>query len=163
MNKLNDLTEAMEALFMAGADDAHDGSEMLELLEDVDFPAVLNILTDKAKTLYAYTVTAGQPYCSKPLVKEKASFLFEDVKSEGVKDGVLYNYSLELWLLEDMTFLVTACFCTVVPGKLVNSFRTVKGMFPNACGMDIDYVELANALTLLPSRYYKNRVPIYEQ
>ena len=163
MSKLYELKEALEGLFLAGADDEHSGSEMLELLEDVNYPALLDIISETAETLHTYSVYAGQPYRSKPLVEEKAFFLFPNVKTEGMKDGVLYMHSLELWLLSDMTFLVTSCFETGIPGRITNTFRTVKGMCPNACGMDIDFVTLADYLTVLPSLYQKLRVPIYEQ
>ena len=163
MNKLNDLIEAMEALYMSGADAEHDGSEMLELLEGVNYPALLNIISATAETVYVFKLDAQQPYLSRPLVEEKGFFLFEDVKTCGVKNGVFYQHGLELWLLDDMTFLVTSCFSTMVLGKLMSSYRTVKGMFPNACGIDIDYVYLANYLTDLPKLFQKVVVPITEQ
>lgn len=163
MNKLNDLIEALEALYMNGADTEHDGSEMLELLEGVNYPALLNIISATAETVYVFKLDAQQPYLSRPLVEEKGFFLFEDVKTCGVKNGVFYQHGLELWLLDDMTFLVTSCFSTMVLGKLMSSYRTVKGMFPNACGIDIDYVYLANYLTDLPKLYQNVVVPITEQ
>ena len=162
MSKLYDLKEALEGLFMSGADDEHDGSEMLELLDPVDYAALLNVLADRAGTLYAYAVSGEKPYRGKPLVEDQASILWVDPKVTVIEEFIVYQHCTELWLLSDMTFLVTSCFRTSVPGHFTSVYRTVKGMFPAACDIHIDFVDLSNFLTYLPELYRRNNMPIYE-
>ena len=162
MSKLYDLKEALEGLFVAGADDEHSGDEMLDLLETVNYDALMNVLADTAGTLYAYAASGALPYRGKALVEKKAALLWVDSKVSVLEGEVLYQHCTELWLLDDMTFLVTSCYRVVYPDLFISFYRTVKGMYPAACDIRIDFVELSDFLTYLPEMYSKNNVPIYE-
>ena len=166
MKKLDDLIVALEDLMKTGVDQEHDADDMLALLEGLDYRDLRNVLIDEAAPLYAYTISdCYAPYRAKLLTEFKAVRLYEEVLSQDFsleKDGPSYQQSRELWLLEDLSLLITSCYRASVPGVLLSEYRTVKGTSWKKAGMHIDFVDLADNLLNLAERFVWEYIPVYE-
>lgn len=162
MSKISDLIENLEELFRTGADENTSQDEMVELLDGMNFTRLLNGLADSFEMLYEYTVDGDKPYRGKPLSEHRGACIYTDPLS-GVKiNNVYYRHSLELWLLDDMTFLVTSCFSVMEPGKLLSEYRAAKSDFWRDTDMEIDFLHLAENLHLFYAPYGRHEIPVYE-
>ena len=166
MNMANDLELALNGLFSDGADEEHDEDEMIELLEGVDFHALVQTLCNEAMIVFQYQAygDSGQDfeYYGPLLFPAGAVRLWEDDK-DCTNENALCRRSLELWLLPDLTFAVTSCFqVTAAHGAYNTAYRTYKGRDWRAAGMDIDFVLLANDLEDKCAGVSAETVAIYE-
>lgn len=164
LDKLTDLIETIDRLFVSGADTEHAADDMLDLLEDLDFRNLLDVLIEAAEPLYSYKLESDYPYRGKPLAEFHAVRLYEDIDSEtiNVGDGTSCQHSLELWLLADMSLLVTSCFRTIIPDKLFSEYRSIKGNFWKDTDMHIDFVVLSDTLIEWANAFDLDGLPMHE-
>lgn len=131
MFKEKEITAAFEKLF--GLFD----KEELCSEDDVPFykrvlPEVCMVLRDRVTTPYQYTVDTnmerGFRYCGAELFGQRACKIYSDM-TVGVSDIIDSFYTTELWLLEDMTFVIVRCvtlFTEDSSGRFYESeYRTV--------------------------------------
>lgn len=165
MKTVDELIATIEGLMKSGADQEHDANDMLALLEGIDYWDLLNVLIDEATPLFSYSVDCIAPYRAKLLTEHRAVRLYERVFSEDFtfeKNGPRYQRSNELWLLSDMSLLVTSCFRASIPGVLLSEYRTVKGTSWKDAGMHIDFVDLADNLLEYADQFLSDSMPVYE-
>lgn len=66
-------------------------------------------LRNNAKTIYEYSINTdleyGFNYCGKELFSKRACLIYEEMNI-GVNDVTNTSYNTELWLLEDMSFVI---------------------------------------------------------
>ena len=68
---------------------------------------------------------------------------------------------MELWLLTDMTLLVTSCF-RVMYQNTITEYRAVKGCDALISDFAVDYDEVATVLTTLSNLAMIGGAPFYE-
>ena len=140
-------------------------AEVKEMLEDLDFEALLQTVRHKAQHLFVYTLfgksAQSYGYRSAELFDQRATRLFRSVMevSEG---AVSVARSLELWVLEDMTLKSVACVSTVYgKGTYASEYREVKGEAWD-CGLWIDLDDLTAKLYEMCDPYFDGKIPTYE-
>ena len=111
MNQTEELRQAITDLFLTGTDNDHDEDELLDLLEEVDFDAVRQALVTESRRIFEFEVASQADdtmnYRSCDLFGMNALLLERCV---GRRNPNVYDYSYELFLLEDFTFAVTSCY-----------------------------------------------------
>ena len=145
MNLKQRLREALEELFVSGADQEHSEEEMLSLLEDVDFEYLRRFFHKFAEPVLEYQSGVGCQYDSDELTDTKGICLFNGPISVNVKGKVCFLYGLELWLLADMSLLVTSCF-RVLAEHVHTEYRKIQGLDWQDTDMKVDFVDLSNNL-----------------
>ena len=159
------LRNVLVSLFRAGANDLNSPDEMEDLLEDINFTALSQILWDQRETVYEYCVNSGSrramEYRGNVLLEQAALLCFDvrDVTNEGAEAV----HSLELWLQDDMTLTVISCFrIRFGAGKYETEYRTQKFHNWKEEDMEIDFPALADQLEAMCSAVYRREVPLYE-
>lgn len=162
MSKLDEMIETIERLFETGADEDHDADDMLDLLDGIDPRMLLDVLMEGFHNLYGYTLDGETAYRGKPITEHQAVRIYEDPISRTVTPKGVYEHSLELWLLSDMSLLITSCFRTTITGRLFSEYRTVKGTFWRDTDMIIDFEELADNLACFCDAFDRDDIPVHE-
>ena len=166
MNRTNILKNSLEALFRSGADQEHTADEMVELLEGIDFHALLQAIHSMRETVYEYSVTShvekGFEYRGPELFPGKAVLLYTD-DSYGYYSAIVHEHAYELWLLPDATFVVVSRIRSVIGNDAsVMEYRTIKGVNWMDAGMSIDFLELADDLEAICAAVTEHDLPLYE-
>ena len=82
MKRANILKNSLTALFRSGADEEHIAEEMQELLEGIDFRALLQAVYSMRETVYEYRVDSdmekGFVYRGPELLPGKAVLIYTD-------------------------------------------------------------------------------------
>lgn len=110
MNRKKRLREVLEDLFASGVDKEHDKDDMLSLLENVDFGALLRLFCYAADPIYEYWSEGLGVYQGHKLAGHDGICLYEVPISEAYDESSSFQHSLELWLLTDMSLIVTSCY-----------------------------------------------------
>ena len=166
MNRANILKNSLAALFRSGADEDHTADEMLELLEGIDFHALMQAVYSMRETVFEYRVDSdmekGFSYRGPELFPSKAVLLYTDV-GYGCYDVALHEHGYELWLLPDATFVVVSRVRTTIGNDAsVMEYRTIRGLNWRDAGMTIDFLELADDLEDLCAAVTEHDLPLYE-
>ena len=166
MNRANILKNSLAALFRSGADEDHTADEMLELLEGIDFHALMQAVYSMRETVFEYRVDSdmekGFAYRGPELFPSKAVLLYTDV-GYGCYDVALHEHGYELWLLPDATFVVVSRVRTTIGNDAsVMEYRTIRGLNWRDAGMTIDFLELADDLEDLCAAVTEHDLPLYE-
>ena len=160
-----ELQELVEDLFTKGADSEHSETEMLAKLDGLNWNLMLHSIMDGAATLYQCTVTlknAKDIYRGLPLAEEKAIRLYVDTTPAlPASSSTTLQRSMELWLLTNMSLLVTSCI-RVSSDATVTEYRAVKGYSIFASDFAIDFDEIVMFLKSLCNTALEGGVPFYE-
>ncbi|MDE7244216.1 MAG: hypothetical protein K2O18_09610 [Oscillospiraceae bacterium] len=139
--------------------------EVSEMLEDLDFEALLQTVRHNAQHPFVYMFLGKAPssygYRSAELFDQRATRLFRSVMevSEG---AVSVARSLELWVLEDMTLKTVACVSAVYGnGTYASEYREIKGDAWE-CGLWMDLDDLTAKLYEMCDPYFDGEIPTYE-
>ncbi len=166
MYTVDSLERAIRKLFRGGMANGYRERRVMELLEDIDYPTLLQAVRHRARTVYAYT-TQGQhtklfSYRGADLFDQRAALLYEafDLNAGG---KVAANRTYELWLLEDMTIAaVVRVSITYDSGAYKTVYRGIREEGPWNCGMFLDLNLLTHDLHEMCRAVYKGRQPVYE-
>jgi len=169
MNLDKVLAKSAEYFFLSGADDEHDEEEMLELLDGINWNALRQAILLEGRPVYEYvaggTANGRMNYRSHDLFGRKAVRLDEDVIFPDGQDGdnLVNSYSLELWLLEDFSFVVTSCYRMKIGKNTYRSeYRTVKSFDWKKTDMEVDFCCVADAMENLCTRIEAHGYPMIE-
>ena len=169
MYSVESLESAVRDLYQYGfGEDGYTpeaAAEVKEMLEDIEFEALLQAVRHNAQHPFVYTffgkAASSYGYRSAELFDQRATRLFRSVVevSEGV---VSVARSLELWLLEDMTLKSVACVSVVYGnGAYASEYREVKGEAWE-CGLWMDLDNLTAKLYEMCAPYFDGEIPTYE-
>ena len=156
------LREALEELFVSGADEEHDDTEMLSLLDNVDFGTLARIFRFFEDPIYEYWAGGLGMFFGRRLADYTAIRIYEDMRQEDFDEENSFRRSLELWLLSDMSLLVTSLYRADCD-HLFSEYRCAKSVDWKEAGMDLDFVELADFLEYLSEFADENNLPYYEE
>lgn len=159
-----ELQETIDELFSQGADEDHDEKDMMDKLNGLNWNLLLHPIMDGSTPLFEYTVTmenGKEVYKGTPLAGEHGYRLYADTAPATKNGGVSFQRSMELWLLTDMTLLVTSCFRQTAAG-VVTDYRTIKGCGLYVSDFAVDYDEIAMLLKSLSNLAMMGGVPFYE-
>lgn len=166
MYSVDSLEQAVRRLYRSGIGEGrYDEATVTELLEGLDFFSLAQAVRHKAATPYVYVTHGSQPhsfrYRSRELFGQRATLMYDDL-DQCSADVVIAARTMELWLLEDMTFAAVACVTVDhAEGDYTCEYREVKGD-PWGCGMCLDLEELATRLDRMSWSAYDNGTPVYE-
>ena len=166
MNKATELENALTDLFRKGMKLGYTSSEISEYLDEIDFNTLLQAVWNNAETVYAYRADGNHDfsmdYRGAELFDQRATLLYEDT-GEGYIGAVIAVRSLELWLLEDMTFAIVANFRVEVgSSEYITEYRVYKGNDWTDSDIDLDLKDLSDELAAMCEPYYDHTQPIYE-
>ena len=166
MNKATELENALTDLFRKGMKLGYTSSEISEYLDGIDFNTLLQAVWNNAETVYAYRADGNHDfsmdYRGEELFDQRATLLYEDT-GEGYIGAVIAVRSLELWLLEDMTFAIVANFRVEVgSSEYITEYRVYKGSDWTDSDIDLDLKDLADELAAMCEPCYDRHQPIYE-
>lgn len=131
MNYIDKLTQNITAFITKKAEEYdYDLEATLAFLAELNFRTMYQSIRRDAEPVYAYK-TSGMvtDYHSAELFPGRATLIFRDYDfSHDVVDCVEANHFLELWVKEDMTLAVVACYCIrYEDDEMVTEFREYKG------------------------------------
>lgn len=165
---VENIRKAIMDLYRSGAGEDLDADEMVELLDDIDFFALAQVLHHSATAVYEFRTEDdedfGFGYYGAELFPYGMLLAQQDeIDLCGVEGLVDVSRSLELWLLEDMSLAVVVCYqTTMLDGRYVSEYRTRKpGDWKNN-GMNIDFLELTNNLEERSEAFTQREIPMYE-
>lgn len=161
------LEYVIDRLFRCGiGDPGYKEQEVEELLEGMDYKSLLQAVRHEAKTVYAFA-TDGKPpqsfdYRGADLFGQRATLLYDDFDQSDAAQ-VLAERRYELWLLEDMSLVVTACVSVDVgDGEFVTEYREIKQGDPWNTPIYLNLEDLAERLSEMFCQCYEGELPIYE-
>ena len=167
MYSVDSLEYAVRHLFQGGiGEHGYSEEEVETLLHGIDFEALLQAVRHNAQTVHAYTTEGKEPmsfnYRGKDLFGQRATLLYDDFDQSDAAQ-VLAERRYELWLLEDMSLVVTACVCVNFgDGEFVTEYREIKQGDPWHTPMCLDLEELRQKLGDMFCQCYEHELPIYE-
>lgn len=165
LKKLDQLIATIMNLFVSGVDRNHSLEDILGLLKEMEYGDLLNVLTNDAKSVYGCLIEGDASYRANQLVEQRGVRIYqEDLPMWYMKidDRQIFSHTLELWLLSDMSFLVTSCFQTVIPDQYLSEYRTIKGTCWKDTDLHIDFAKLAKNLEDIAAIFVYECVPVYE-
>lgn len=166
MSKVKHFETVMRELFRSGADIEHNAHELLGLLVDIDFEALLQALWQRRETVYAYfTEGTGENFFSyrgPELFPVPAMLLYSDIGTI-VCDAAEHVVSYELWLLSDISLAIVSCIRTEIESNVSYSeYRAFKSTDWRETEMSINFPELADDLDILALESSSQGNPRYE-
>lgn len=143
----------------------YDQEQVDELLEEIDFDALAQVLRDKLHTVYSYTTQGAQAksfnYRSSKLFDQQAVMLYDDFDRASA-ESVLAERHYELWLLEDMSIVaVSRVGVDFADGEYVTVYRELVGD-PWESAIDIDLTEMTGDFMDMCADVYECETPVYE-
>ena len=167
MYSVDSLEYAIRGLYRSGIGENSglSADEVEELLDGIDFHALLQAVRHHAETVFAFATQGNQPksfnYRGAELFGQRATLLYDDF-DQSTAEAVLTTRSVELWLVEDMTVTAVASVSVVCEGgAYVAEYRENLGD-PWASGMCLDLEELTDRLDKLCWPVHENEIPVYE-
>ena len=166
MYSVDSVEKAIRELYFTGvANELYSRGEVERLLYGIDFIALTHAIRNKAGTVYAYTAQSERPkslnYRGAELFDQRATRLYNDF-DQCVSEAVTASRTVELWLLEDMTFSAVARVSVECGGgAYCTEYREDKGD-PWESGMNLDLELLTEELLALSAEYTEGNVPYYE-
>ncbi len=133
MNKIENLKSVITEIFeQEGPKYYYTPSEVNRLLHGLNYTKLFSALADRYQCLYAFCSIGidgdSHQYYSSKLVPQNATLIWrgEPEPVSGSDDSCYYCH--EMWLLEDMSVIVTSCFRTIHEDDLFASeYREIKG------------------------------------
>ncbi len=159
-----ELQQTIEEFFSQGADAEHSEQEMLAKLDAVNWSLILHPIMESAGPLFEYIASHQNGkalYKGLRISPENGYRLYSDFAPPSEENGVSLQRSMELWLLTDMTLLVTSCF-RVMYQNTITEYRAVKGCDALISDFAVDYDEVATVLTTLSNLAMIGGAPFYE-
>ena len=167
MLKTIELKTAIHLLFFS-QEEVSPAVQMI--LDAIDYELLLQSVQHNAEPVYAFRTDteeeSGCNYRGGLLFPIPATLLLSVPHVDAVSDsGVLFERRVELWLLEDMSFAVTANVrVQLCEGDFESEYRTLKtrelDVFPRV--IDLDLALLAMELLRMSEKYLESSMPTYE-
>ena len=113
MYSMDSLEYAIRELYRSGMGETSglSADEVEELLDGIDFYALLQAVRHHAEAVFTFATQSNQPksfnYRGAELFGQRAAPLYDDL-DQSTAEAVLATRSVELWLSEDMTMTITA-------------------------------------------------------
>ena len=167
MYHADSLEYAVRELFQDGVGDhGYTESEIKELLKGIDYDCLLQAVRHNAQTVHAYTTQGTEPnafnYRGADLFGQRATLLCDDFDQSWAGIAATAR-TYELWLLEDMSLVVTACVSLDCgDGEYVTEYREIKEGGPWHTEIHLDLNELAERLDDLCGDSAECNIPVYE-
>lgn len=146
----------------------YDTEDFEDILDGVDFNSLAQAITHKMQNVYSYTAKSNQrfmlEYQSKPLIKGNACMLFSVNESASISE-TLQEYSNELWITEDLEFVLINSFEVNYPPREIEYttvYRTVTKFSPKGYDLPFSLDDLADELARLCEDVYEHKTPICE-
>ena len=157
-------------LFHRGEEYGYDPDEVEEMLDNIDFKALLQAVRNASTTIYSFAVHGteedGFDYRGPELFGQPAVYLCEDVEQVSIRaypGGIIASRSIELWLLEDMTLVPVACVSINEGDQGYEAeYRVIKESDPWESGMEIDLDDLVSNFEIMCMPVYQGVSPVYE-
>lgn len=164
---VSSLEYVIDRLFRSGiGEPGYQEEKVEELLQGMDYNSLLQAVRHEAKTVYAYTTQGKAPmsfnYRGADLFGQRATLLYTDFEQSDA-GIVLTGRRYELWLLEDMSLVVTACVIVDIwDGEFITEYREIKQGDPWHTPMCLSLEDLSIKLTEMFCRFNRSELPIYE-
>lgn len=157
------LMDAIENLFLSGADETHSEGELLDLLKGLRWNLMIHSILHNAVIVYEYTVDGSLRYRGAKLLCEgvRAFRLYQTADSAQTVNGITYQRSMELWISESMELFVTSCF-RVSSGETSTEYRDWKSEDWLNTELDINFSILAQNLRAICELPFYSSIPYYE-
>ena len=167
MYHADSLEYAVRELFQDGVGDhGYTESEIKELLKGIDYDCLLQAVRHNAQTVHAYTTQGTEPnafnYRGADLFGQRATLLCDDFDQSWAGIAATAR-TYELWLLEDMSLVVTACVSLDCgDGEFSTEYREIKEGNAWDTPMYLDLEERAEKLLGMCCLCCENEIPVYE-
>ena len=159
-----ELQQTIENFFLQGADAEHSEQEMLAKLDALNWSLLLHPIMENAAPLFEYAVSCQNGkalYKGLRISQENGYRLYSDFVPISEESGDILQRCMELWIMTDMTLLVTSCL-RVNYQSMVTEYRAVKGCDALISDFAVDYDEVATVLTTLSNLAMMGGAPFYE-
>lgn len=160
------LENTIRELYFSGVtNEDYSTGEVEQLLHGIDYEALVQAIRHHATTVYVYAAQSKNPkslnYRGTELFGQRATRLYTDF-DQTMAEAVTIARTVELWLLEDMTFAAVSCLSVDYGDDAFQTrYRENKGD-PWDSGMLLDLERLTEELESLCGEYHASEVPFYE-
>ena len=169
MFKEKEITAAFEKLFGLFDEEALCSEDDVPFYKRICLPDVAMMLRDRVTTPYEYTVDTnmerGSKYCGAELFGQRACKIFSDM-DVGVFNLIDSFYSTELWLLEDMSFVIVRCVTLFIEGSTgefyATEYRTMVKTVTERDDLFFTPEDLEDEFDELCEDIWENKATIYE-
>ena len=129
MHTVEDLENTLKDIFITTESTYNQQVELENLLEEVDPQSLIRTIWENSETIYSFRTEKNREqcmeYCESELFKKWVTLLYSENGSGSPIDAQTIN----LWLLHDAGFLVTADFYLALDGnEYVTECRLYKGV-----------------------------------
>ncbi len=170
MYSLDSFESAIREMYMQGVEsDGYAVDSVEDMLDSIDFHALLQAVRHNAQTVYAYTTHSKAPksfnYRSRELFGQRATRLYEDVDMTNQSGAIVADRTYELWLLEDMSLVAVACVSVASEREMyITQYREISGERgdPWDSGLCLNLEDLTENLLDLCKPYNECEMPVYE-
>lgn len=152
MYEAQKIKDALELAFCQMTAQDEDPGDYQVILDELDMDEVARAIRHHAQHVFQYETNSNFPanihYCGPELFDQRATLICQELVG-GVATDVVSSITLELWLMEDMTFALVSCHTTSVESdgfKYVTEYRTVKHTMMDADWLDISPEDVADTL-----------------
>ena len=137
-----------------------------DMLGEMDFRNLLQAVRNEARTVYAYTTQGKEDtafnYRGRELFFQRATLLQEEYDLI-TADDLMTDHTYELWLLENMSFVVTSCVSVDLnDGAYHTEYRDIISIDPWSSPMLIDLEDLTETLLEMCADASEGKIPFYE-
>ena len=161
------LKSAITNLYTDGIGYGYDADEVEALLDKIDFGALMQVIHHDMAIIHSFA-TQGRSetsfsYRGPDLFDEPAVRLFDVTDQAEMEDDVITTRSLELWILDDMTFETVVCVATSWRGgSFCNEYRFALDCDPWDSDLPMKLPALTTALRNMCKPFYDGQIPYYE-
>ena len=165
--KMEEAIEWLFDLFEPEDYEAYDEEEMGRT-GGLYLPEVCIALRDRAESIYEYTVDSfreqGFDYRGKELFDKRGCMIMSQVDQAAIGEEEIF-YNTELWLMEDMTFVIVRCVSMLTRSDFTGyttEYRSFKKNVEELADLFFTPEELIDELEAMCAPQWEHEATIYE-
>ena len=169
MDAYEALKETFDDLFQQAVEEGcYTEDEAAELVESLDIYSLLQVVRHNATTVYSYITQGRQErsfnYRGEDLFRQKATLLYEET-DQVTMEIVVATRTLELWLLEDMSFALVHNVSMVIKSGdfyYATEYRSIVKLLKDRDDLFFTPESLTEELEEMCIPQWENEATIYE-
>ena len=165
MFSVEELRTAITTLFRGGIGNGYTTDEVEEMLDDIDFTTLYQGIWHAMMTIHAYSLDAKAnkkvTYRGPDLFGMNAVYLYEEPVEVSIGPALI-DYTVELWLLEDMSVKPVTLISIDGGEAYYSEYRVVKEHDPWHCGLELDLSKILAGFNFMCEQVLTGEYPTYE-
>lgn len=165
MFSVEDLRNAITDLFHGGIGNGYTADEVEDMLDGIDFTTLHQAVWHAMMTIHTYSLddkaNKKVTYRGPNLFGMNAVYLYEEPVEVSIGPAFI-SYTVELWLLEDMSVMPVTLISIDGGEAYYSEYRAVKEYDPWHCGLEMDLSMILAGFNFMCEQVLTGEYPIYE-